>query len=267
MRIGGEWMGSFRRAAFIGGTVICLSASAAAAGECTQPSSPIETDRPDTTNSSVVVPVGSLQNENGINISRRDGADIVDGSNSRWRLGIAPCFEVLVDVPNYMATLRGAGASGFGDVAPAVKWKVSPIPGKFDLSITIGAALPTGANMVASPGLQPYMQFPWFFELGGGWAITGMETNFFMSSSATTKFSNQSTFVIEKEITERSFIFIEYVGDYPVYGDTSHLFNSEGGYRITDNQQTDFHLGFGLNSNAPNYMFGVGYSCRLDRLF
>jgi hypothetical protein len=74
-------------------------------------------------------------------------------------------------------------------------------------------------------------------------------------------------FVIEKEITEHSFLFVEYVGDYPVHGGTSHLFNSGGGYRITDNQQIDFHIGFGLNRNAPTSIFGIGYSFRLDRLF
>jgi hypothetical protein len=87
---------------------------AAVAEGCTQTSAPIATDRPDTTNSSVVVPVGSLQNENGINVSRRAGADIFDGTNSRWRLGIAPCFEVLIDLPNYVGTFRGAGASRRG---------------------------------------------------------------------------------------------------------------------------------------------------------
>ena len=50
------------------------TAPTAAAEGCTQPSTPIATDRPDVTNSSIVVPVGSLQNENGINASRRDGA-------------------------------------------------------------------------------------------------------------------------------------------------------------------------------------------------
>src|SRR5215467_6735014 len=75
-----------------------------AADACTQSSAPIETDRPDVTNSSVVVPVGSLQNENGINVSRRDGATIFDGTNSRLRLGIAPCFEILIDLPNYVGT-------------------------------------------------------------------------------------------------------------------------------------------------------------------
>jgi hypothetical protein len=240
---------------------------AAAAEGCTQTSAPIATDRPDVTNSSVVVPVGSLQNENGANVSRRAGADIFDGTNNRWRLGIAPCFEVLIDLPNYVGTFRGAGDSGFGNVAPAFKWQISPAPGKVDLSMTIGAGLPTGAVAIAGRGVQPYLQFPWSVELGGGWGITGMVTNFFAPADPVNKFSNQSTFVLEREFGERSFLFVEYVGDFPLNGGTGQLINSGGGYRITDTRQIDFHIGFGLNRNSPNYIFGLGYSFRLDGLF
>jgi hypothetical protein len=90
---------------------------------------------------------------------------------------------------------------------------VRPIPGKFDISITAGAALPTGSTAIAGPSVQPYPLSPWSIELGDGWAVNGMEMNFFTPSSPTVKFTNQSTFVIEKEITERSFLFVEYVGD------------------------------------------------------
>jgi hypothetical protein len=244
-----------------------VSHAAAAAGECTETSAPIATDRPDVTNSSVVVPVGSLQNENGANVSRRDGADIFDGTNSRWRLGLAPCFEVLIDLPNYVGAFRGPGPSGFGNVAPAVKWQISPVPGKFDLSMTVGAGLPTGARAIAGRGVQPYVQFPWSVELHDGWAITGMVTNFFTPDDPVNKYSNQSTFVIEKEFGERWFLFAEYVGDFPLAGGAAHLFNSGGGYRITDTQQIDFHIGIGLNRNAPDYIFGIGYSFRVDGLF
>lgn len=248
-------------------TVAWLVSPAAAADGCTQPSAPIATDRPDVTNSSVVVPVGSLQNENGVNVSRRAGADSFDGTNSRWRLGIVPCFEVLIDLPNYVGTFRGAGDSGFGNVAPAFKWQVSPVPGKVDLSVTVGAGLPTGAVAIAGHGVQPYLQFPWSVELGGGWGISGMVTNFFMPAEAINKYSNQSTFVLEREFGERSFLFVEYVGDFPLHGGTGQLINSGGGYRITDTRQIDFHIGFGLNRNSPNYIFGIGYSFRLDGLF
>lgn len=238
-----------------------------AAGDCTQPTSPIETDRPDTTNSSIVVPYGSFQDENGVNISRQDGAQIFDGTNSRWRLGFAPCLEILVDLPDYSGTFGGGAASGFGDVAPAVKWQVSPLPGKFDLSIVGGSALPTGARAVAGPGVQPYLQFPWSVDLGRGWAVTGMETNFFMPSNPVVKYANQSTLTIEKEFNEHSFLFVEYVGNYPAGGASSQLLNTGGGYRLTETQQIDFHIGFGLDRNAPAYIFGLGYSSRFDHLF
>lgn len=66
----------------------------------------IATDRPDVTNSSLVVPTGSFQSENGINFSSRDGGRTLDGTNTRWRIGIAPCWEVLVDLPLYSANLK-----------------------------------------------------------------------------------------------------------------------------------------------------------------
>jgi hypothetical protein len=47
--------------------------------------------------------------------------------------------------------------------------------------------------------------------------------------------------VLEREFAERTFLFIEYVGNYYVHGGTQLFFNSGGGYRITPTQQTDFH--------------------------
>jgi len=72
-------------------------------------------------------------------------------------LGVVPCLEVLVDLPNYFTTLRG-GASGFSDVAPAVKWQLNLPQSSFNLSITTGAALPTGASSLSGSGVQPYLQ-------------------------------------------------------------------------------------------------------------
>jgi hypothetical protein len=234
---------------------------------CPTANDEIATDRPDVTNSSLVVPVGSLQSENGVNFSARDGGRVLDGTNTRWRLGIAPCLELLLDLPTYFATVRGWGSSGFSDVAPAIKWQVSPIPGKIDLSLVFGMALPTGAVDIAGRGVQPYLQMPWSWELHDGWGLSGMLTEFFRPSELTTKRIMETTFVIEKKVTERASLFVEYVGDYPENASPSQLLNSGGVYRLSPTQQVDFHVAFGLNHNAPNYIVGVGYSFRFDGLF
>src|SRR3981081_4816799 len=110
----------------------------AQADSCPAAKAEIATDRPDVTNSSLVVPMGSLQSENGVNVSARDGGRFVDGTNTRWRLGVAPCLELLLDMPTYVANIRAPGNSGFSDVSPAVKWQGSPIPGEGDLSLVVG---------------------------------------------------------------------------------------------------------------------------------
>jgi hypothetical protein len=240
-----------------------FGASAVWADQCPQRESPIATDRPDVTNSSLVVPQGSFQSENGISFSQRTVGDHeFEGTESRLRWGVAPCWEFLVDVPTYFAA--GPSESGFTDLTPAVKWQISPLPGKIDLSATVGAALPTGSKVVAGSGLQPYVQFPWSLELGSGWGISGMLTNFFLPENPENRFSTETTIALEREVAERTFLFIEYVGDYHVHGGPSYLFNSGGGYRVTATQQFDFHVGIGLNANAPAYIFGIGYSFRLD---
>jgi hypothetical protein len=239
----------------------------ARAEACPTAKDEIATDRPDVTNSSLVVPTGSFQSENGINLSARDGGRMIDGTNSRWRLGIAPCLELLVDLPTYFANVKAPGSSGFSDVAPAVKWQVSPIPGKVDLSLVFGMALPTGAVDIAGRGAQPYLQMPWSWELHDGWGLSGMLTEFFRPAELITKRSTQATFVIEKKVTERASLFVEYVGDYPEHASPGQLMNSGGVYRLSPTQQVDFHVAFGLNHNAPSYIAGIGYSFRFDGLF
>jgi hypothetical protein len=256
-----------RLSVFLLSVYLALSATAALADQCPTAKDEIATDRPDVTNSSLVVPVGSFQSENGVNFSARDGGRSLDGTNSRWRLGVAPCLELLVDIPSYVYNVRAPGSSGFTDVAPAIKWQVSPIPGKVDLSLVVGVALSTGAAEIAGRGAQPYVQLPWSWELHDGWGISGQFTEFFRPSDLTSTRITETTFVVEKKLTDKFSLFTEYVGDYPDGAIPSQFWNSGGLYRLDRTHQVDFHVAFGLNHNSPNYIVGVGYSFRLDGLF
>ena len=246
--------------------LLALGTAPAWADSCPSQRDEIATDRPDVTNSSLVVPVGTFQSESGVNFSARNGGRTLDGTNTRWRLGVAPCLELLADLPTYVWNLRAPGSSGSTDLAPAIKWQVSPVPGKFDLSVVVGVALPTGAADVAGRGAQPYLQSPWSLELKDGWGLSGMFTEFFRPAEPTTKRVTETTFAIEKKLTETFSLFTEYVGDYPEHAGPSQLINSGGLYRLSRTQQVDFHVAFGLNHNSPAYVVGVGYSFRLDGL-
>jgi len=250
---------------------LALQAEFARAAEpsCPTADQPIETDRPDITNSSIVVPAGSLQSENGTDVSGQDGSRTVGGPESRLRFGIAPCLEVLVDLPNYSAvggSRTSSLASGWSDVAPAIKWQISPAPGNFDLSATLGAALPTGKAALSGPGVQPYLQFPWSKNLGSGFNLTGMLTFFTHPADPQNKLTTETTLALDKDLTEHVEVFAEYVGDFPETGGSRQMANSGVLWRIAETQQIDMHLGFGLNNNTPNFAVGLGYSLRIDGL-
>ena len=94
-----------------------------------------------------------------------------------------------------------------------------------------------------------------------------MLTEFLLPSDLVIRRTTEGTFAIEKSVTEKMSLFVEYVGDYPETTRPSQLLNSGGLYRLSSTQQVDFHVAFGLNHNAPSYIVGVGYSFRFDGLF
>jgi hypothetical protein len=130
------------------------------ADDCPTTKDEICTDRPDVMNSSVVVPAGSLQIENGINSSGRDGSRFVDGTNTRLRAGIANRLEFLWTCQRTLKMSAVSKVLGFPMLRQAVKWQISTIPGKVDLSAVFGVALPTGSASITGRGAQLYLQFP-----------------------------------------------------------------------------------------------------------
>ena len=88
---------------------------------------PIATGRPDVTNSSLLVPKGSLQGENAIDWTVRHGSNALDGTNTRLQLGVAHCAEFVLDVPSYTVVFNGSQASGFSNTVVSFKRQL-PVP-------------------------------------------------------------------------------------------------------------------------------------------
>src|SRR5271167_2691194 len=95
--------------------------------------SPIATDRPAVTDSSVVVPRGSLQFENGLTETGSGDQRIFDFPETLLRFGVASKTELRLTVPDYLA--RTGMSSGFGDLAIGVKQQLGPTPYGFDVSL------------------------------------------------------------------------------------------------------------------------------------
>jgi len=242
------------------------------ADECPSSANEIATDRPDITNSSLVVPAGSLQAENGLDWTVRHGSNSLDATNTRLRLGVAHCTEFLIDLPGYFGSLNGPQPSGFSDVVVSFKRQLN-VPFGFDLSTTVGSGFPSGAARISGRGYQPYIQFPWSRSLALSWELAGMFTLLWSPAESAHNLTFQPTLSLERKLTPGADLFLEYVGEYDHQRPT-HLLDGGGALRFTETQQIDFHVGVGLNhaSAALNGVpvdqyFGIGYSIRFDGLF
>jgi hypothetical protein len=225
------------------------------------------TDRPDVTNSSLVVPRGSLQIENGVNASGEPRAVRLDSTNTRLRLGIGACTELLIDLPSWSGAVSGRGAAGFGDAAPAVKHQLDPLAGAIDLALAAGLGLPSGARRIAGPGPQPYLQLPWSHALGDGWSVSGMATSFFLPDQRRSDIVLENDLVLERELGPHADAFVELVGDYPRDRRPVQSLNGGAAWRLSATAQLDLHGGIGLDRDAPRWFVGIGYSVRFDGLF
>jgi Putative MetA-pathway of phenol degradation len=235
------------------------------AGECPTAADEIVTDRPDVTNSSVVVPFSSLQAENGVDWVVQHGSNSLDATNTRLRVGVAHCTEFLIDVPSYLGSLNGSESSGFSDAVVSFKRQL-PVPFGFDLSATGGLGFPTGNSKISGPGYQPYIQFPWSREIAQGWDVDGMFTLTWHPSSSQRNPTFEPTLSLAKDFGNTAELFVEYAGDYD-HERPAQLLDGGGAWRFSKTQQLDFHVGLGLNSSTVDHYFGIGYSFRLDGLF
>jgi len=231
------------------------------------PPSPIATDRPSVTNSSIVVPAGILQFENGFLTTYSRGQNIFDGTESLLRFGLSNSTELRLSVPDYYYSLNVAGqGSGFGDFIIGVKQQLRLTPGGFDISATLFISFPTGAKPVSSGGYDPGLQVAWSRGLSSKWTAAGMFSLYCPTQDHTRNFTGESTFLVDRQLTGPWDAFVEYAGDLPERGGPRHVLHLGTAIKMSKRQQLDFHFGVGLSSAAVDHFIGIGYSFRFQTI-
>jgi hypothetical protein len=220
----------------------------------------ISTDRPSVANSSMVVPKGYLQFENGLLITDSQGQSVIDLPETSVRFGLLDKTELRFSAPDFFHTLNGATLSGFGDTTIGVKQQLGPLPDNFNLSVIFFLSLPTGANAISSHGYDPGVQLPWSRQLSKNWTANGQTAFYWPTVAGSHNFTGEATLDFDRQLTPACDAFIEYAGDFPENGGSRQILHFGGAYKLSARQQLDFQLAAGLSHAAPHVYFGFGYS-------
>jgi hypothetical protein len=230
----------------------------AAAGAQEAPVSSITTDRPAVTESSVVVPEGALQIENGFLATDDGGRYVLDFPETDLRYGLLSRTELRAALPDYFRP-AGAGPSGFGDPALGVKQQLGPVGG-FDVSLVGFVSLPAGARSETSHGYDPGLQLPWSHGLPWDLTVAGQFALYWPTVNGRRDDTREATVLIDRQLTAPWDAFVEYAGDFPNRGGSSQLLHVGTAYKLTPHQQIDLHAAVGLSDAAPRSYLGIGYS-------
>jgi Putative MetA-pathway of phenol degradation len=233
------------------------------AAGCDDPAAtPINTDRPAVTDSSVVVPAGSVQFENGFADTMSQGQQTFDVPETLMRFGVASKAELRLTAPDYFG--EAGMSSGFGDLAVGMKQQLGPAQAGFDVSLVLSLSVPTGARAISSHAYDPFVQLPWSRALSSSWTAAGMLSVYFPTEQDRRNTTGEGTFLVDRQLTKTWDAFVEYAGDFPERGGPRQLAHFGTAWKPTPHQQLDLHAGWGLSAAAVDHFIGVGYSFRLQ---
>ncbi|MBI3790338.1 MAG: transporter [Gemmatimonadetes bacterium] len=247
-----------RRACLLG----AVAAAAVHAQAAERRPAPIETDRPDFIESSVVVPAGSWQLENGLLFARTGPLDLTRGTESLLRVSINARLEWRVGLPN-LEWERGPGAlgAGHGDAYAGLKWQLGPV-GPWEMAIIPGTSIPVGGAGRSSGTWDPELKFTAARDLAAGFDFAGMLALAAPTEDGVRVTTFQPALSIGREVTPVVRLFVEWVGAYEAGRETGHLAHAGVGWQVTPDVLLDAHVGHRLSGDFPDNFVALGFSFR-----
>jgi hypothetical protein len=235
------------------------------------------TDRPDQTESSVTVPLKSLQIETGFLIETKD-IDVHEFTDYSYnstllRYGLQDNFELRVGL-EYLGSvnkIEGGGidttisANGFSPLYLGFKVMVREEDGILpQIAFLGGLNIPHTADKSFRPDFSaPSFRFAFShtltdvfsigYNLGAEWDGESADPGYYYS------------FVVGAAITDNIGGFVEAFGTMPEKSQAEHLMDAGLTWLVTPVFQLDISAGLGLNDNAIDNFFSAGFTYRIDR--
>jgi hypothetical protein len=238
-------------------------AAAVSAQEKAKPTEPIATDRPDFTESGLVVPAGWLQTETGFTYQFLRHGSNFGAPEALFRYGLSSHAELRLGLPNFgTQRLRGEKFSGFGDTYLGTKLQIGPLKNGDDLSLILAAFLPTGAASQTSDSVDPDVKLCYSRPLARRTSLSVMEYGAYTTDERGRLWVFQQTASIGFELSEKIAAFTEYAGTFSARSAPDHIAHAGFTYQPTANSQYDIHFGFSMNGPEKAPFVAAGYSFR-----
>lgn len=225
---------------------------------------PIETDRPDFTETAVVVPKGWTQLEMGYTYRDLDGGSLHLAPELLARLGTGKNTEVRIGIPSYgMAEVNGRDITGFGDAYLGLKIQSGPLNNGDEFALIPGVIFPSGHGPLTSAKTDAELRAVWSRDLNDRHGIAAMANGIWTTDGDGKRVGvYQQTVVFSEALDERRTVFYEYMGVFSRHAEPGHIVHGGLTFKHGRDAQWDVHLGVTLSGGDRNPFVGFGYAVR-----
>ncbi len=225
---------------------------------------PIQTDRPDQTETPALVPKGMFQVENGFSFQKNDGSsNTITTPSSLWKYGVNEHFELRLITEFAIDETNNSRVSGLNPILIGCKIKIAEEKGIFPKTSFIGhISLPNAASSAfKSDFFAPEFRFVMQHTLTKKMSLS------YNVGAEWDGFTPEPTFIYTLatgySITEKWGSYIELFGFAPQQQTANHSFDGGFTYLISQNFMVDLSAGVGITQNAPDHYWALGFSFRL----
>ena len=225
------------------------------------PSDPIVTDRPDFTESAVVVPNRSIQIEAGLTSSWVDRTKGISLPEVLVRVGLGERVEARIGLPrwNSLDSARGS-ASGFDDLYLGAKIQLGP-SGGWDLALIPAIYIPAGAVEFRSEKAAPELKVAYATEIDSRTSLSAMTSGLWMTEGGTRVVDWGQTVSLGISLNTKTAMFLEYAGTFRDKAEPSHIAHAGFTFKPSPDRQWDIHFGMSLSGGRRRDPFlGFGYA-------
>jgi hypothetical protein len=243
-------------------SIACLLALLPVAAQDEEPE--LITDRPDFTESSLVIPRGAFQLESGFTWTDETGKGDHTFSLPELllRYSVGPMTELRLGAPDFIRSGRSGNRSNlFGDTYFGLKQQLVASDKPYGLALIPAVTLPTGSGDASSGAIDPELFLAWSKDLNERWSVAGLLGAAYSHEGHGRTFHFIPTVSFSYSVGERVGTFFEWAADLAP-GRDSHLFHHGYTYALNERSQVDIHFGVGLTRAAPDFLIGAGYAIR-----
>jgi hypothetical protein len=219
---------------------------------------PIVTDRPDFTESSVVVPLRRLQIETGFTAGMGDERSFVL-PEALFRYGFAQGWEWRLGLPSYN---REVSASGFGDTYLGLKRELGT-SGGFQFAAIPGATIDTGRSEFSAGTWIPELKLCASTDLSENSALSTMLHVAAVPGGRGREAVFVYTLSLAQALQPKLSAFLEYAGEFSRSIGPQHIAHAGLVYLLDNDRQLDVHFGADIHRPSSTWFIAGGFSIRL----